>query len=135
MEVDDALSTLGSNRTQTLNALIGGEPARVTLKTTVDPCPFEASVTFWSDTTAVDGTESALTGDGYGTSVFWWIAEMEVKTMREAKVQSIMLRFRPETFRLPPFYNDRKSGSPARFKRLSGKQLNLSGPDFLSTRS
>jgi hypothetical protein len=91
------------------------------------------SVMFSSDTTAVDGTEPAFTGDGYGTSAFWWIAEMEVKRMREASVQSIMLRFRPETFRLPPFYNDRMSGGPARFKRLSGEQLSSSRFRYLRT--
>ena len=110
MELLDALKTRGSNRTQTSNALIGGELARVTLNTTVDPTPFDASVTFWSDTTAVEGTESALTGEGYGTSGFWWMIEIALKKRRDVSAHSIMLRFRSETFRLPSFYNDRRSG-------------------------
>jgi hypothetical protein len=70
IELDDALRTLGSNRTQTSNALIEGEAARVTFKTMEVPCAFEASVTFSSDTIAVELDDWALTGEGYGTSEF-----------------------------------------------------------------
>jgi hypothetical protein len=47
-----------------------GEAARVTFKTMVVPCAFDASVTFSSDTIAVELDDWALTGEGYGTSEF-----------------------------------------------------------------
>jgi len=92
------------------NALIEGENARVTLKTMTDPFTFDKSETFCgtTDTTAVDGlTDRAFTGESECRSEFWWVIETAPKKMRETKAHRIMLRFRSETFRLPPFYNER----------------------------